>query len=258
MPGTVALIVNGAISPGKNHPRYWNNTSLVFATLKARGFERLFVLQSDGLSPARDRQARSFIGMFGTGTLLDSARDLDGDRIEDVAGPGTIEALERAVRDLGRTMRPDSRLLVFFTDHGQLRMQGTRFRGVAMMWDGGELRGEDLDRMLRSSVPAGCWVGIVAAQCHSKLFLNEVTRPNTLLIAAGVPLWIWSTQDYSIFPYHLCGALLGRAPASGAALAEGVSMTLRDAVRAACARDHAPEWPVLWVNGDPALIPAPF
>jgi hypothetical protein len=257
MPGTVALLVNGALSPPKNHRRYWNNTSLVFTALKTTGFERLAVLQSDGLSSDRDRQSRSFLGMFGTGHLLDSPRDLDGDGRDDVAGPGTIEALEETLRDLGRSLRPGDRLLVFFTGHGQLRVD-RGLRGVAMMWSGGELRGEDLDRMLRAAVPAGCWVAIVATQCHSKIFLDEITRPNTLLVASGWPLWIWSTQDYSVFPYHLAGALLGRDPATGSVLPEGPSTSLRGAVRAAASRDHVPEWPRIRVNGPESSIPAPF
>jgi len=105
IPGTIALIVNGAISPQKNHARYWNNTSLVFSTLKARGFERLAVLQSDGISPEPDQQARSFLGMFGTGTLRDSPRDLDGDGLDDVTGPGTVQALDRTLHDLGQSMQ---------------------------------------------------------------------------------------------------------------------------------------------------------
>ncbi len=96
--------------------------------------------------------------MFGTGTLLDGPRDLDGDGAEDVAGPGTLEALESELRELGRGMREQSRLLIFLTDHGQLRWSGIGLTGVAMMWQGGELRGRELDRMLRAYVPDSCWV----------------------------------------------------------------------------------------------------
>jgi hypothetical protein len=257
MPGTVALIVNGSISPEMNHARYWNNTALMFRALGARGFERLVVLQSDGLSTTPDRQARSFLGLFGTGHLLDSPRDLDADGRTDVSGPGTIEALSATLRNLGRTLHPGDRLLVFLTGHGQLRLSGG-LHSVAMMWGGGELRGRELGRLLRETVPDDCWVAVVATQCHSKLFLDEVTRPRTLLVASGAPLWIWSTQDYSVFPYHLAGALLGRDPATGRSLGEGMSSRLRDAVRAAAVRDHAPEWPRYWVIGSEAAVPAPF
>jgi len=257
MPGTAAVIVNGAISPAKNHGRYWNNTSLVFTALKARGFERLVVLQSDGLSRESDRQSRSFLGMFGTGHLLDSPRDLDADGRDDVKGPGTIEALSAALRDLGPSLHPSDRLLLFFTGHGQLRLDGG-LHSVAMMWGAGELRGKDLDHLLRASVPDTCWVAVVATQCHSKLFLNEVTRPRTLLVGSGWPLWIWSTQDYSLFPYHLAGALLGRDPATGRILPGEMAPNLREAVRVARTRDHAPEWPRYWVVGDAASLPAPF
>jgi hypothetical protein len=258
VPDTAALIVNGAISPRKNHARYWNNTSLMYATCKAWGFEHIAVLQSDGISPAPDHQARSFLGMFGTGDLIDSPRDLDGDRSDDISADATLASLERSLSDLGSRMKPGSRLVLFFTDHGQLRLDGGKLTSVAMLWGGGELRGKELDRLLRKCVPETCWVAVIATQCHSKLFLDEVTRPRTLLVASGRPLWIWSTQDYSVFPYHLCGAMLGRDPATGAALAEGSSKNLRAAVRAASARDHTPEWPIAWIVGDSATIPDPF
>jgi len=258
MPGTLALIINGALSPQKNHARYWNNTSLVYATFKAWGFERIAVLQSDGISPAPDRRERSFMGMFGTGDLLDSPLDLDGDHIDDITGDATLVSLERSLSDLGRIMKPGSRLALYFTDHGQLRLDGWKIRGVAMLWNGGELRGSELDRLLQKYIPESCWVAVIATQCHAKLFLDEITRPKTLLIASGRPLWIWSTQDYSVFPYHFCGAILGRDPATGAALPEGPSGNLREAVRAASARDHAPEWPIAWTIGDGSSIPNPF
>jgi hypothetical protein len=258
IPGTFALIVNGAISPQKNHARYWNNTSLMYATFKTWGFEHIEVLQSDGISPVPDRQARSFIGMFGTGHLLDSPRDLNGNGSDDVNGDATLISLERSLSELGRLMKSDSRLALCLTDHGQLRLDGRKLTSVAMLWNKDELRGKELDRLLRRYVPETCWVAVIATQCHAKLFLNEVTRSRTMLVASGRPLWIWSTQDYSVFPYHFCGAILGRDPATGAALPEGSSNNLREAVRAASARDHAPEWPITWIVGDNASVPAPF
>jgi hypothetical protein len=257
LPGTAAIIVSGPISPAKNHARYWNNASLMFSTLKAVGFERVSVLQSDGSSPAPDRQARSFLGMFGTGRLVDSPRDLDGDGTEDVNGPGTIGALGAALVDAGRAVGPGGRILLVMIGHGQLRVRGG-ISSVAMMWDGAELRGDELNRLLRASVPDACWVAVVATQCHSQLFLDEVTRPRSVLIASGRPLWIWSTVEYGVFPYHLAGALLGRNPKTGVARPEGAWATLRDAVRAAASRDHTPEWPRTRVIGDESVVPAPF
>jgi hypothetical protein len=257
MPGTAAIIVSGPISPAKNHARYWNSASLMFSTLKAVGYERLSVLQSDGSSTAPDRQARSFLGMFGTGRLVDSPRDLDGDGTEDVNGPGAIGALSAALVGAGRAVGPGGRILLVIIGHGQLRVR-SGVSSVAMMWDEAELRGYELDRLLRASVPDSCWVAVVAMQCHSQLFLDEVARPRSVLIASGRPLWIWSTVEYGVFPYHLAGALLGRDPKTGSPLPEGASTTLRDAVRAAASRDYTPEWPRTRVIGDESAVPAPF
>ncbi len=257
LPGTAAIVLNGPIAPAKHHARYWNNASLVFTTLKAVGFERIHVLQSDGTSRQPDRQTRSFLGLVGTGRLRDSPLDLDADGADDVNGPGTIDALSRALDDIGRSLPPDGRLLIFMTGHGQLRWR-SGLTSAAMTWGAGELRGDELDRMLRQSIPPSCWVAVVATQCHSDLFLREVTRPRTLLVASGRPLWIWSSEDYSVFPYQLAGAWLGRDPSTGSILPGGPAATLRDAVRLACERDHTPEWPRYWIVGADASVPAPF
>lgn len=257
LPGTAAIIVNGPISPAKHHARYWNNSSLVLATLKAVGFERTWVLQSDGASPGLDRQSRSFLGLVGTGRLRDSPLDLDHDGARDVSGSGTIEDLSRTLAEAGRWLPPDGRLLIFLTGHGQLRWR-RGVAAVAMTWNGGELGGAELSRLLTESLPSSCWVAVVATQCHSNLFLGEVTRPRTLLVASGRPLWIWSSEDYSVFPYHLAAAWIGRDPATGERLPGGAAATLRDAVRRAIERDHSPEWPRFWISGPDSAVPAPF
>lgn len=257
LPGTAALVVNGAISPEKNHPRYWNNTSLAYATCRSRGFERVAVLQSDGLDPFPDRQARSFMGLVGTGELLDSPTDLDGDGEPDVTGPATRDAFRAALAVLGRTLPVDGRLFIFLTDHGQLRLEGTSLRAALMLW-GGEVLGSEFDAWLREALPQTVYVTVLAAQCHGGIFLGQVTRPNTLLMSAGWPLWIWSDQDYSVFPYHFFGALLGRDVATGSPLREGPAPNLRTAFTAACGRDHAPEWPVMWTTPGSGEPPSPY
>jgi len=261
IPGRVALVVNGAIDPRKNHARYWNNTSLAYCTLTALGYEKVVVLQSDGRSPAPDRTTRSFMGVVGLGEPVDSALDLDGDGDGDVAGPATKAAMQDALQGLGQGLMAGDTLTVMLTDHGQLRLDGLSLRAVAMLW-GAELTGAEFDGMLRAAVPPEVWVAVVATQCHSSLFLDEVTRERTVLMASGWPLWIWSTQDYSVFPYHFCQALVQRDLETGAFLAgdedgDGV-VTLGEAFATACRRDHAPEWPVRRIVGKMADIPTSF
>jgi hypothetical protein len=264
-PRRFALLVNGGWRPRKNHTRYWNNISLVYRTLLTRGWGTISVLSAGGVSTMPDRAQRSFLGTFAVGSLTCSSPDLDDDGRPEVDGPATRESLRDALSRLGSYMGPGDSLLVFMTDHGQFRIVGGRPRAVAMLWDG-EITGEDLDAMLRATIPASAWLAIVAAQCHSVWFLREIHRPNTLLIASGRPLWIWSNQHYSIFPYGLCEALLGEDPVTGEPLeAEGApgeavrpSRSLRKAFEVARGRDRAPEWPAMWVNGDIADAPAYF
>jgi len=94
------------------------------------------------------------------------------------------------------------------------------------------------------------------------MFLKRVTRPNTMLMTPARPNWIWSGQNYSVFPYHFCEALLGKKPKTGDPVEadENVDgmVTFREAYRYAKKNDHTPEWPILWFNGDPAEMPAWF
>jgi len=257
VPGTAALILNGPISPAKHHARYWNNASLMLMTLRAVGFESVRVLQSDGTSAEPDRQTRSFLGLVGTGRLVDSPRDLDGDGVDDVVGTGRLDDLRRALADVGRSLPDNGKMLLFITGHGQLRWQ-RGLASVAMTWDAGELTGGALDGMLREAIRPSCWVAVVATQCHSDLFLQRVTRPQTLLVASGRPLWIWSSEDYSVFPYHLAAAWIGREPGTGDPLPQVPARTLREAVRVAIGRDHSPEWPRAWTTSPGSAVPAPF
>ncbi len=116
--------------------------------------------------------------------------------------------------------------------------------------------------MIRAHIPDVCWIAVLAAQCWSRWFLEDVTRPNTLLIAPGRPIWIWSSQDTSIFPQRFCEALLEKSVTGGGVVRADTNgdglVTFREAFSSACARDHTPEWPLLWVNGGSSAMPESF
>lgn len=242
-PRGVALLVNGGYTVGKNHRRYWNNLSLMYRTLETLGWRRVRALDADGQAGVPDRNRRSILGVQSDGVLEDSPLDLDGDGAADVAGPGTRAALERELAALGADVKPGEEVFLFLTDHGQLRVKDGHVRAVALFWNE-ELAGTELDAMLRRSLPADAHLTVLAAQCHSARFLEEVQRPHTTMMASGAPLWIWSDQDYSVFPYWFSAALLGRDPETLAPVSAATS--LDGAFDTASARDHTPEWPRRW------------
>lgn len=261
IPGTVALLVNGAIRPGKNHPRYWNNLSLMYGTLRHLGFETIHVLNSDGTSPAPDRLKRAFLAFFPYGDTEDSPRDLDLDGHEDIDGPATRECLEASLSGTGARLRSGDRLFLFFTNHGKLRFKHGRFSAVVRLW-GDEISGSELDDLLRRTLPAETWVTVLATQCWGERFLRAVKRPRTVLMAPGRPNWIWSDHDYSVFPFLFCKALLRRSPKTGETVrvdpGEDGYVSLREAFEIARGWDHAPEWPIMWINTDGSPLPFPF
>lgn len=259
--GTWALLLNGAIRPGKNHFRYWNNISLMHCSLRSMGWQNIVILSADGTSAAPDRIRRSFLGMIGYGAPENSPTDLDMDGRPDIAGPATRSALHQALDGIGRRMSATDSLFIFITDHGMLSSIEGRIRPVAGLW-GGKISGREFQEMIASHIPESCWTAILATQCWSAMFLREVTRPNTMLIASGRPIWIWSSQDYSLFPQLFCEALLAKKvftaePVPADADGNG-EVSFREAFRSARSRDHVPEWPVLWVNGDPSAMPNIF
>lgn len=257
----IAILVNGALDAEHNHRRYWNNLSLMYRALRASGYRDVVALDADGEAGKEDRLERSFLGMFGVGELEDSPLDLDGDGMNDVRGPATRAALEDAIREAGQRLGRGEGLLLAMTDHGQLRFDDWRLRAVAMLWEE-ELHGEELGAMLEEHIPDDAWVAVVAMQCHGEIFLGEIDRSRTMLIASGSPLWIWSTQDYSVFPYHFAAALLRRDPETldpidADRTADGI-VDLREAFDVAVARDRAPEWPKVWILGDETTMPRVF
>jgi hypothetical protein len=242
---SAALLVNGGFAVGKNHRRYWNNLAFMYRALRAAGWQELHVLDADGSAGVPDRNQRSILGMMPNGVLEDSPLDLDDDGKADVSGPATLRAIDAELGKIG----PVDRLFVFLTDHGQLRRIGGETRAVMMAWNE-EFTGASLDEVLRRRVPSTTQLTVLATQCHGALFLEEVTRPGTVLMASGAPLWIWSDQDYSVFPYHFASALVRRDAESLEPIAadddgDGV-VSLSEAFDVARARDHAPEWPRTW------------
>ncbi len=239
----VALLVNGGFGIGKNHRRYWNNLSLMYFALKKQGWRKIIVLDADGLKGAPDQEERSYLGMFSTGTRVDSAFDLDGNGTDDVHGAATIQNFTTALETVKKELLPGEDIFLFLTDHGQLRWN-SGLDSVALFWHQ-EFTSKDFASTI-NILPKDHKLTILAAQCHSSLFLKHVSRPNTELIASGYPLWIWSTQDYSVFPYHFAAALLGVDPTTGQALHsrdKGIT-DFKKAFEYARRHDHAPEWPV--------------
>lgn len=253
-PKTSVLLVNGAIAPHKNHPRYWNNLSLYYSMFKSLGAERIRALSSDGLSPEPDGNRRAFLGMFSFAddNLRNTDVDLDGDGRPDVDGDASKRSLLAALEDLGTTLTAGSHLVIFITDHGQLRRRADGAKRAALMLWGGEISGAELNGALKKYVPPAAKLTLIATQCYSGLFAEEIDRPNTTLISATGHGPAWSNQEYNVFPYFFAEGLLEKdiatgaaiaapAPASGATLDERFAAAFEYAVK----KDHLPEWPTM-------------
>lgn len=249
-----ALLISGGISPNHNHARYWNNTSLMYNTLKMIGFRNITVLHSDGLSPGKDRVIRSFMGYVGMGKYRDSPRDLDQDGTPDIDGPATVEALKKTSGLLGKRIQRKDILLIFITDHGRRIWHRGTFRGAVKMWNNETLFGSELETMITRSIHPDTWVIIMATQCHGNKFLSEIHRKNTVLINGGSFLgFMWSTQHYGVFTRNFCSAFLQKNIKTGedirSDLNEDGRITLHEAFSWARQNDPQPVPPRIRVSG---------
>lgn len=260
-PKSLALVVNGGLGLGMNYPRYWNNLSLATVAFKMLGYRTVAALDGDGAPGVPDRSVNPFLGLISTGDYDDSPFDLDADGTPDVQGPATRARLETALADIGKTMGEGDSLVLYLIDHGQLRLRDGALTAVFMLWNE-EIFPDELEAMIARHIPKGAWVAVGGSMCHSDIFFRDFQRPRTLVLAAGRPLWIWSTQTYSIFAYHFFAALLGIDPENGKPVRADENgdgrVTLREAVRHAARADHSPEWPKAWVNGDDSTAPEHF
>jgi len=249
-----ALIINGGIHPGKNHARYWNNTSLIYNTLKSISFSDIRVLHTDGLSTGKDRCIRSFMGYVGMGKLEDSPKDLDLNGTTDITGEATKEELEKTLFHLGKDLGVQDKLLIFLTDHGQLRWHKGKLRAVICLWNKEKMFGYELNMILKKSIPGEVRVIIIASQCYGERFLSEIDRPNTILINGGSFLgFMWSNQYYGIFLRNFCSALLQKDIRTGEHLDSDINqdgkVTIIEAFNWAREEDPQPKSPVLKTIG---------
>ncbi len=245
-----AILVNGAYNSKMNHPRYWNNLSLFYITLKSIGVDNFYILNSDGKNTSVDKSERSFLGMVSNEIYENSELDLDLDGIDDIKYDSSINSLENVLSELSKEIKPEDKIILFFTDHGQLRFS-SGVKAVTLMWNEQELTSKELENLLKKYIPKENWITILANQCHGGLFLHHIDRENTIFVASGWPLWIWSGQNYSVFSYFFSEALLGIEIDSLKDIKINKNgIGIFEAFDYAKEKDYAPEIPKIWFQGE--------
>lgn len=228
-----AVIISGGADKNNNYPRYWNDCSFFFTTLKANGFlqENIYVLVSDGQDPAVDQT---------NGTS--SKWDLNDDGIDDIRYSATKENITAVFNELAGKMTAEDILYIFTTDHGgnDTATNPAPYDNsdvVLWLWNDTFISNTVFAAEV-GKVKAKAVVGIFE-QCYSGGFAEALKGPGRVVMSAA--RW-WelsyaaasSELDYDEFSYYATQALAD--PAKGDSNGDGI-VTMEEAYLYALAKD---------------------
>lgn len=178
-----AVIINGGINKYNNHFRYWNDCSLIYKTLINTynyNKDNIFVLMSDGTSPADDR-------LLLNGTFDSSPLDLDNDGIDDIQYAATPTNIHNVFTTLSNTLTSSDTLFIFTMDHGGQ----TNGNSVYLyLWNGSTISDVEFATEV-NRVNAGKMI-FCMGQCHSGGFIDNLQAPGRVIMTAC---------DYDEFSY---------------------------------------------------------
>ena len=170
-----AVIINGGFNKYSNHIRYWNDCSYIYSTLVNKYYydkDKVFVLMSDGTSPADDR-------LLYDGVTTDSSPlDLDGDGIDDIAYSATPSNVSLVFDSLSNILTQEDTLFIFTMDHG-----GSN-GGISVylyLWN--SIITDTQFAQEVGKVNAGKII-ICMGQCYSGGFIDNLEAPNRVIMTA--------------------------------------------------------------------------
>ncbi|WP_428563209.1 MAG: C13 family peptidase [Solidesulfovibrio sp. DCME] len=228
-----AVIISGGANRYSNYPRYWNDCSFFFTTLKANGFlqDNIYVLISDGKNPAVDQSD-------GTSSLW----DLNDDGIDDTRYSATKANITAVFDELAGKMTSEDILYIFTTDHGGNNTDTNpapyaNSDVVLWLWNDTFITNTEFAAEV-NKVRAKAVVGIFE-QCFSGGFVEGLKGANRVLLSAS--RW-WELSyaaaaedlDYDEFSYYATQALAD--PTKGDSNGDGI-VTLEEAYAYALAKD---------------------
>lgn len=171
-----AVLISGGYDSYNNWPRYWNDVSFMYKTLKYKyGYkdENIYVLSSDGLNPAPD----NLMGW-------NSNPDLDGDGYPDIDFSATRKNLGRVFDILSKQMTAEDLLFVFTNGHGGQIDPDTDQTAVYLALWHDIITDKDLAAEVNKIRSYDTMV-FVMEPCNSGGFYEELAGPNRIFISAA-------------------------------------------------------------------------
>ncbi len=217
---TYAVIVNGGYYRGMNNSRYWKNCSFIYQTLRKTYCiprSNIEVLMADGTDPGADMKLQNK-------KWISSPLDLDSDGIDDIKYAATQENIENVLETLRAKMCKGDHLLFFMTGHG-VGYNIKKSITYLLLWGDNSsvsnpnrrLYDYELTEMLKDFVEMGINVNVVASQCHSGGFIDDLETIGCVVSTAAsideasyaMSDSIDDSRDFDEFIYHWTSALNG-------------------------------------------------
>ncbi len=157
-----------------NYERYWNDCSALYKVLKnyyGYSQDHIYVLMSDGTSPANDRHLNN--GLYDSSPL-----DLDGDGINDIQYAATHSNLENVFNILSNVLTEEDNLFIFTTDHG-----GSSGNQHSYLYLWNEILHDYEFASYLNQLDAGI-INVCMGQCYSGGFIDNITKDNVVVSTA--------------------------------------------------------------------------
>ena len=237
-----AVIISGGGSQSYNHPRYWNDCSLMYQIL-TRLYKyspsNIYTYIADGTSTGLD--------IHGT---ISSPVDLDGNGTTDINGAALYNPINTCFSNLRNIMNDEDELFIFTTDHGSEN-------GDLVLWNNTYLSPANFASMLTGIKGS---ISIMMEQCFSGAFIKNLSD-NGLKVSIATAArkdessWAYGTLDYLLneFSFHWSCAMAGYNVATNQTVNADTNndgmVSMEEAFIYAESHDNAGEYPQYWALG---------
>lgn len=201
---TYVVIISGGGDKYMNAPRYWNDCSFLYRTLRIRyGIPKsnIYPLMADGANPAPDTE-------LSTNNFISQSLDLDLDGNPEISRAATKADITAVFNQIGKVIKDDDHLFVYVIDHGDSDDDITQ--SYIVLWNNGKLYDYELANMLLPFTMKYVNINVVLGQCFSGGFIDNLSRLGSVVTTAcSSSEYSYATDDYNYddFVYHWTTAI---------------------------------------------------
>lgn len=206
-PNTYAIIINCAYSAEYNYERYWNDCAGIYNTFRNYGLPKENIFTAFGYgnnSSIPDVRLNS-------GELIISPKDFDGDGLNDVRYPATIDGIIQLFRELSESIQENDIVNIYINGHADiatgLNYDYCHGNYCSSLFDSGHLHDSELGSYISR---LGCLVVNVFLEREfssnlSACIINNIEHQQNYVITGKIR--DQDTYVYDEFTYNIISAL---------------------------------------------------